>query len=74
MSLRVAFVTQWFPPEPVQAPMWIADALRRQGLDVAVLTGVPNFPTGQIHEGYSAWRPTRESIDGLSVQRVDQDH
>jgi len=68
--LRVAYVTQWFPPEPVHAPVWIAEALRRQGLNVSVLTGVPNFPTGKVQDGYSAWRSSREIRDGFSVHRA----
>ena len=68
--LRVAFVTQWFPPEPTLTPVWIAEALRRQGLTVSVLTGVPNFPTGNVQDGFSAWRGTRETRDGFFVQRV----
>jgi glycosyltransferase involved in cell wall biosynthesis len=68
--LRVAYVTQWFPPEPIQTPLWIAEALRRQGLSLSVLTGVPNFPTGKVQDGYSAWRRSSETINGFTVQRV----
>jgi glycosyltransferase involved in cell wall biosynthesis len=68
--LRVAYVSQWFPPEPVHAPIWIAEALRRQGLSINVLTGVPNFPTGKVEEGFSPWRRTSEMRNGFTIQRV----
>jgi glycosyltransferase involved in cell wall biosynthesis len=68
--LNVAFVTQWFPPEPVVTPAWIAEALRRQGLCLSVLTGIPNFPTGKVHHGYTPWRTTRETRNGFPTQRT----
>lgn len=69
-DLRLAYVTQWFPPEPVAAPIWIAQALRRQGWDVRVLTGLPNYPDGIVHEGYRTWRTRRDEVDGLDVIRA----
>jgi glycosyltransferase involved in cell wall biosynthesis len=68
--LKVVYLTQWFPPEPVETPLWIAESLRRQGLDVRVLTGIPNFPTGQVQEGFSAWRGGSETRAGFNVRRV----
>lgn len=68
--LKVGYVTQWFAPEPGNIPLWIATSLRRQGLDVSVLTGVPNYPTGKTYPGYSAWRRTSDHVDGLPVTRT----
>ncbi|WP_110181067.1 glycosyltransferase family 4 protein [Nocardioides solisilvae] len=67
---RVAFVCQWYPPEPAAVPQGIATALADQGLRVEVLTGVPNYPTGVVADGYAAWRPSREQLGGLPVRRV----
>jgi len=69
-QLSVAYVTQWFPPEPAYVPLWIAQALRRQGLDVQVVTGMPNYPSGIVHPGYQAWRSRIDRIDGFSAYRV----
>lgn len=69
-SLRVAYVTQWFPPEPAQVPMWIAQSLRRQGLDLQVITGIPNYPSGTVPPGYQAWRRRTDRIDGFRVHRM----
>ncbi|MEU4552298.1 glycosyltransferase family 4 protein [Micromonospora violae] len=67
---RVAFVTQWFAPEPNKTPVWIAQSLTEQDLRVEVLTGVPNYPTGVVHDGYSRWRRSREIHQGIPVRRV----
>jgi colanic acid biosynthesis glycosyl transferase WcaI len=66
---RVGFISQWFPPEPVPLPVWIAQALVQSGLDLQVLTAVPNFPTGKVHAGYSAKRFVSETINDIAVQR-----
>jgi glycosyltransferase involved in cell wall biosynthesis len=69
-ELKVAFVTQWYPPEPASPPEWIAHGLRSQGAHVEVLTGIPNYPDGIVQPGFRAWRPRRDTIDGISVQRA----
>jgi glycosyltransferase involved in cell wall biosynthesis len=66
----VAFVCQWYPPEPAEVPRGIATALADAGLEVTVLTGIPNYPTGVVAQGYSPRRTTREVRDGLSVRRT----
>jgi glycosyltransferase involved in cell wall biosynthesis len=67
---RVTLVTQWFPPEPVITPLWIAQSLRRQGMQIDVVTGIPNYPTGEVLDGYSAWRRVSETLDGFRVLRA----
>lgn len=67
---RVAFVCQWYAPEPVAVPVSIATALNDAGCPITVLTGVPNFPEGQVHDGYSASRASRETVGGLPVRRT----
>lgn len=57
--MRVAFVTQWFPPEPgTLVAAAIAEGLAARGHDVHVLTGFPNYPNGRLHAGYRL-RPYR---------------
>jgi glycosyltransferase involved in cell wall biosynthesis len=68
--LRVAFLTQWYPPEPILQPQWIAEALHEQGAAVEVLTGVPNYPDGVVRQGYRSWRAQRETIGPLAVRRA----
>lgn len=51
--MRIAFVTQWFPPEPgTFVAAAIADGLAERGHHVDVLTGFPNYPTGTFHPDY----------------------
>lgn len=68
--LRVAFVCQWYQPEPVTQPGWIVDGLRDRGVRVEVLTGVPNYPDGRAAFGYRAWQTRTERVDGVTVHRT----
>ncbi|WP_197087805.1 glycosyltransferase family 4 protein [Micromonospora sp. HK10] len=67
---RVAFISQWFPPEPAPIALGITRSLRARGLDVEVLTGIPNYPAGRVYDRYSAARRTVEVSDGLRVVRT----
>lgn len=68
--LRVTFVTQWYPPEPTPQPRWIAEALESAGLEVQVLTGIPNYPDGVVADGYKAWQVRDDHVGNLSVRRT----
>lgn len=70
MSLSVTTVTQWYPPEPAAQPQWIVQALAERGLNVRVLTGVPNYPTGTVLPGYRSWRGGNEVVEGVRVART----
>lgn len=57
--MRIAFVTQWFPPERgTLVSAAIADGLAGRGHQVDVVTGFPNYPTGRLHPDYPL-RPYR---------------
>lgn len=68
--VAVCYITQWYPPEPVGPSHWIPEKLATAGLEVRVLTGIPNWPTGEVASGYQAWKPMRELINGLRVRRT----
>ncbi len=70
MAIRVLLLTQWFDPEPTFKGMVFARELVRQGFDVEVLTGFPNYPGGKIYPGYKIKLLQREVIDGVQVTRV----
>lgn len=70
--LRVAFVCQWYAPEPVTQPGWIVDGLQDVGVDVVVITGQPHYPTGVIHPGYSPWRSRSEKHQQTRVRRTPE--
>jgi glycosyltransferase involved in cell wall biosynthesis len=72
-SLRVAFLTHYFPPE-VGAPQTrlfeLAKRLKDFGFDVTVVTGFPNYPTGVIPANYRGRRTMEEELDGVRVLRT----
>lgn len=67
---RVCFVTQWYAPEPTSVPVLTAMALQHSGMSVRVLTGIPNLPDGRVYRGYRAWKPRRESHEGIDLMRA----
>lgn len=69
--MRVTFVSQWYPPERgVTVPLAIVDGLVARGHQVDVLTGLPNYPDGQLHDGYTI-RPYRRDQSGrVTIHRA----
>lgn len=68
--MKILLLTQWFDPEPTFKGLAFAKELKRQGHDVQVLTGFPNYPGGKIYEGYKLKLYQREEVDGISILRV----
>ncbi len=71
--MHILFLTDNFPPE-VNAPAsrtfehcreWV-----KEGHQVTVITGVPNFPKGKVFDGYHNRLWQRETMDGIQVIRV----
>ena len=68
--MRILLITQWFDPEPTFKGLQFAQELRRQGHEVEVLTGFPNYPGGKLYPGYNVRPFQRETMDGVPVLRV----
>lgn len=70
--MRVGVVTQFYAPEPGPAtlPANLAEEFARRGHDVQVVTGFPNYPTGQLADGYRLARRRDEVREGVKVRRV----
>jgi len=69
---RILILSQYFKPEPGASQirlMAMALELIRNGIDVEVITGFPNYPDGIIQNGYKGKIFTRETIEGISVKR-----
>jgi glycosyltransferase involved in cell wall biosynthesis len=73
VTVHILFLTDNFPPE-VNAPAsrtfehcreWV-----KQGHQVTVITGAPNFPAGKLYAGYKNRLFSRENMDGIKVVRV----
>ena len=70
--MRTLFIGNNFPPEVnalarrlyEHARQWATD-----GEEVVVITDVPNFPEGEVYEGYEN-RYSEETVDGIQVVRV----
>lgn len=67
---RVLLLTQWFDPEPTFKGLVFARELIRQGFDVEVVTGFPNYPGGKVYAGYKIKLIQRECIDGVQITRL----
>lgn len=70
--MRIGVLTEWYDPE-VGSPAVVGTvtrALASMGHDVQVLTGFPNYPSGNVYDGYRL-RPTmQETLRGIPVRRV----
>jgi glycosyltransferase involved in cell wall biosynthesis len=56
--MRFLILTQYFPPEVGAAQTRLAALareLRAQGHEVEVITAMPNYPDGEIHEGFEGF-------------------
>ena len=67
---RVLLLTQWFDPEPAFKGLVFARELVRQGFDVEVVTGFPNYPGGKVYAGYKIKLIQRECIDCVQITRL----
>lgn len=68
--MRILLLTQWFDPEPTFKGMLFAKELQRQGHEVEVLTGYPNYPGGEVYAGYRIRAYERTVVEGVPVTRV----
>lgn len=70
--MKILFLTQYYPPE-VGAPQnrlhELAVRLKKKGIEVKVLTAMPNYPNSEIREAYMGGRIKEEKIDGVQVYR-----
>jgi glycosyltransferase involved in cell wall biosynthesis len=66
-------LTQYYPPE-LGAPQirlsCLTRELHRYGIDVEVLTAMPNYPAGKILPGYEGRLRMHEVMRGVDVRRV----
>lgn len=71
--MRMLIVSHYFPPE-IGAPQARLSELARYwsagGDRVTVLTGMPNHPTGRVHERYKGRIRMAEEVDGYKVIRT----
>jgi colanic acid biosynthesis glycosyl transferase WcaI len=70
--MHIIIYSQYYPPE-VGAPQTrlheLAMGLVQRGIQVTVLTAMPNYPLGHIYSGYRGWSKIEE-MDGIRVIRT----
>lgn len=70
--MKLLILTQYFPPEvgaPQNRLFELAVRLQQSGVEVTVLTAMPNYPQMQIYKGYEGKSYAYEEMSGLKVHR-----
>ncbi|MCM3722110.1 glycosyltransferase family 4 protein [Solibacillus isronensis] len=66
--MKILVVCQYYYPEPFRISD-ICETLVEKGHDVTVLTGLPNYPEGQVLDDYRYGRKRNEMLNGVKVIR-----
>lgn len=67
--MKILIVTHYFWPEGFSIN-GVARTLVDKGIEVEVLTCKPNYPSGEVFDGYRAWGCQREIHQGISIHRI----
>lgn len=69
--MKIVIVTHYFPPEIGAPQSRLSDIARKfaESEEVVVVTGMPNHPTGVVHEGYKHKIRSEEYTDGYKILR-----
>ncbi len=71
--MKILFLTQYCPPEvgaPQNRIFEFAKQLKKFNHEVTILTAMPNYPKGEIFEGYRGKKVVLEEIDGIKIVRT----
>ena len=66
--MKILVICQYYFPEPFRVSD-ICEELVKRGHQVTVVTGTPNYPMGEIYEGYENGKKKNETINGVRVHR-----
>ena len=70
--MKLLLLTQYFPPEtgaPQNRLFELAVRLNRMGIDITVLTAMPNYPQMKVYKEYAGLDYHYEEMSGLKVHR-----
>ena len=67
--MRVLIVSHYFYPENLPIN-YVAKILNKNGFEVEVLTGKPNYPNGRYFQGYGLLSGIKERIDNIEIHRL----
>ena len=68
--MKILILSHYFWPEPIPKPLELAAALRDRGNTVEVLTGFPNYPSGELYPGFSLRPVRRDRVHQIPVIRT----
>ncbi len=66
--MKILVICQYYYPEPFRITD-ICEELVKQGHSVTVVAGTPNYPMGEIYQGYQNGNKADEIINGVTVHR-----
>lgn len=66
--MKMLVVCQYYYPEPLRITD-ICEEFARRGHEVTVLTGLPNYPDGNVPNEYRKFKKRFETIEGVTVKR-----
>lgn len=67
-GLKILVVSQHYWPEPFFFPD-VCEELVKRGNDVTVLTGIPNYPEGEVYDRYADGKRRYEERNGVRIIR-----
>jgi glycosyltransferase involved in cell wall biosynthesis len=70
--MKLLILTQYFPPEvgaPQNRLFELAVRLRKKGMDVTVLTAMPNYPQMEVHKEFKGKFYSYEEANDLKIHR-----
>lgn len=68
--MKILVICQYYYPEPFRITDICEELVNRKN-DVTVITGVPNYPMGEIYPGYDNNSHNHEVIGGVNVYRCN---
>lgn len=66
--MKILVICQYYYPEPFRHPD-ICEELAKRGHDITVVTGLPNYPMGEIYEEYKKNKNRDEVLNGIKIHR-----
>ncbi len=68
--MRIAILTQHYPPEPIPKPHEMARGLTERGHEVLVITAFPYYPGGKLYPGTRLQLRQWDARDGIRILRL----
>ena len=66
--MNILIVSQYFHPENFRIND-LADEFQSKGHQLTILTGIPNYPSGQFFDGYGIFKKNIDKYKGMRVLR-----